>query len=163
MSIRPDERHPEVPERAVRIMAERLARWARSGPPEDYMDAARAVMGSHENGYEIARDLESFHRLLPDAELVEICDSAYSAVLAAVDELVGEWVKAEGVKVPFNMGDKIVRPQIGAISAIHEDTATVSYRFSEGRGFGGCDFEDVVLADASNGSANVAADAGRSA
>lgn len=71
------------------------------------------------NGYEIARDLESYHGVSPDAELVEILDGASHYVWCAHDKAVKAWVAENGVEPTLKVGDRIsYREWAGVINAI---------------------------------------------
>ncbi len=77
-----------------------------------------------DNGYEIARNLEDYHSVSPDAELVEILDSASSYVWSAHENLVKAWVTDNGITAPLSVGQAIsCRHGEGLIVRLNEESA----------------------------------------
>lgn len=107
---RPARNAPEVRAKAVEEIAAQCAEWG-GGTSDEW-----AVMLSRchltDNGYELARELDTYHRLRGiDAELVEILDSASSYLWSAHDDAVAEWVAANGIKPALPVGTRVSIPR----------------------------------------------------
>lgn len=129
MSIpRPPRNDPAVRAAAVKQLVDECVKWDGDNPDPAYWEKAFARISLSNNGYEIARDLDFHAGVAPDAELVEILDSASSYLWGAHDRAVEAWVEANGIVPTLAIGDRITcRSGTGTISGI--DTKSGRYVF----------------------------------
>ena len=122
---RPRASDPRIKLAVIDRLAADCLGWSDSSTLEEWKEAlGRAHL--HDNGYEIARDLDRYARVNGiDAELVEILDSASSYVWDAREELVKQWVRETGVKPSLSVGQRIKSKfDVGTISGAKEDVAS---------------------------------------
>lgn len=144
---RPRGSDPEVRAAAIRSIATACAQWGGSdGTDAGTWERMLAKCSLALNGYEIAKDLESAGAG-PDAELVEILDSARSELWCATDAAVAVWVKAHDIKPSLAVGTRVTyarpyRIQAGVITKIDEESGRYVFvpdddadRFANGGGY----------------------------
>ena len=119
---RPHTGDPRIKQMVIDKLAEECLRWSDTASLEEWKQALSRVH-LHDNGFEIARDLDRYGRVNGiNAELVEILDSASSYVWGARDKLVREWVRETGVKPSLAKGQRIKgRWHEGVITGFCED------------------------------------------
>lgn len=108
-SARPKRSDPAIRQAAITSLAEDCAKWDNDESAEniaDWVDCFRRVSISG-NGYEIARDLENYGGVQPDAELVEILDSGSSYLWRAHDKAVEAWVSENDIRPTFADGQRV--------------------------------------------------------
>ncbi|WP_158810280.1 hypothetical protein [Beijerinckia sp. L45] len=108
---------------------------------DDVVDDLLKVMGSRTDGYDLAKQLER-QGYDPDAEPVEILDTADSYVRNAHDDAVKEWVKAEDITLDLPLSAVVTtRHGDGPIASLYPETAkyvvavTPEQRASPGSGY----------------------------
>lgn len=95
---RPKTSDPAIIRKAAELLAPEVADWCGDGTPaEELIPVLEKAMRWRRNGYELARELDSYE---PDAQLVEILDSAEHLKSRAKEKACEEWVKAEGLEPP---------------------------------------------------------------
>lgn len=129
MSIpRPLRSDPAICADAVQRLVDDCVKWDADSPCRETWTSAFSRISLAQNGYEIARDLENYAGVHPDAELVEILESASHYLWSAHDRAVAAWVEANGVTPTLACGDRInCRHGTGRISGI--DTKSGRYVF----------------------------------
>ena len=101
MSIpRPLRNDPAIRAAAVQQLVDECVKWDADSPCRATWTSAFDRIALSQNGYEIARDLERYANVMPDAELVEILDSASGYLWSAHDRAVEEWVEANSITAP---------------------------------------------------------------
>lgn len=104
------------------------------------------------DGYEIARRLEQDSLCDPDAELVEMLDSAYGYVSQAHNEAVKRWVSENNITLLRKVGDRVkCRHGVGVINEINAETAIYLFKPDGSAEFkfgGGIHVTDEELEDA---------------
>src|SRR6476619_7955061 len=105
---RPHYASDQVYERAAENLAKALLR----DYPNEIQDNAslreelQDALTGNADGYRIARALEDYAHWEITADMVELFDAAW--VLSAHQELVKEWVEAEGIEPDLAVGDKVL-------------------------------------------------------
>ena len=122
-SARPRQSDPAIQAAAIAALAKDCANW--DGDPVDDWAWALGKCRLSDNGYEIARDLERYAGVSPDAELVEILDSASSHVWLAHRAAVSKWVEEGGIRPALAVGTRLRHPRWGegVINRVDEQLA----------------------------------------
>jgi hypothetical protein len=131
------ERPDQYSEDNLRFAAEKLADamiadGSLDGDREEVVADLADVLkdGHHDDGYQLARSLESYHCWSPNTGIVEHLDMAWHYVNEAHRKSVKEWVDANGIKADRKVGDPVRirdgrKPELidGVIATIYEDEA----------------------------------------
>lgn len=128
LTSRPTRGDPAVRAKAIAALADDCARWEGGEGLAVNWIAALQGLSLYGNGYELARNLESAAYIDPDAELVEILDSARTYLWYAHDEAVAAGVQASNIKPSLPIGQRAkYRSKLGTITGFQENIA--SYLF----------------------------------
>lgn len=130
MSIpRPSRNDPAIRAAAVQKIVDECVKWDDAPIPcRVTWTQALGRISLAQNGYEIARDLENYAHVNPDADLVEILDCAWSYLSEAYDRAVKAWVEANDISPSLKYGDRITcRHGTGRISGF--DVKRARYTF----------------------------------
>lgn len=121
---RPRYSSPAVLEIVAAALAPEVAVWAQSKDIEGVArDLVQAMSSGNQDAYAIARELERTRYYDPDRDLVEILDAA--DFWGARDSLVADWVSANGISAPLEVGSKVrARHGDGVISKVDQKLAT---------------------------------------
>ena len=140
-------------EAIVRAAAERIAAecagWDRTSNAERWITALINARPSWDDGYRLARELETYSMVRPDSALVEILDNASMHLDDVHEEAERSWVRVVGFTPEFSVGDVVTfRHGTGPIHSI--DGARARYVVDVDRcGNGGiyADAEEVTAAE----------------
>jgi len=122
---RPTRRSPEVLRAAAEAMAPEVAQWCEEPVSEEIISGLEKALRYDQDGYELAQALERAWGISPDAELVEILDSAWSHLWDAERKAVCDWVKANGISLDLDLETMVETPGgVGPIRARNEAEAT---------------------------------------
>lgn len=127
-SARPRRNDPAILVAAITDLAKDCADWdMEDGPNADCIEGwERALRRCDicQNGYELAKELEDYHGVTPDAALVEILDCASSYVWTTHSNAVRAWAAATNWTPRRAVGDRFdTRHGVGAITRICSDNA----------------------------------------
>ena len=121
---RPTRNDPRVKAYVIEHLAKDCADWEGADGEGQEWSRALARCNLNGNGYDIAKDLDRYCGVMPDAELVEILDGAQSYAWTAHDELIKAWVAENGITPPLDVGARIAwRDKVGVISRIDHGKA----------------------------------------
>ncbi len=102
---RPKTSDAEIIRKAAEKLAPEVAEWIGDGTPvEDIIPDLEKAMRWSRDGYKLARELDDYD---PDAQLVEILDSAEHYKSQAKEKACEEWVKSEGLEAP-EIGSEVI-------------------------------------------------------
>lgn len=108
---RPKRNAPDIHATAVRALAVECAGWGGGGNVEAWIEILGDI-SLNDNGFEIAKDLDRYHRVNGvDAQLVEVLDGASSHLWTAYDDAVRAWVAANNVQPDLRVGDRVQAPR----------------------------------------------------
>lgn len=114
--------HPERPgfNKSVRkLLAKEVAKTVHqhTGKPNSYEELESDLFDlfcdqyhCREDGYEIAKSLDSSYGYSPNAQFVEALDCTSSLYSGIIDQQSKEWVLAYNVNMPLAIGDKVKFP-----------------------------------------------------
>lgn len=127
-SERPSKRSEQVRQEAAKIMAPKVLKWIGDNDMDDADLATvendlQEAMQYNDDGYDVARFLETFKYYFPDSELVGILDEAVGEILAVHRRFCIEWVKTSGMAPPA-IGSKVTHSHgrgVGEIARNYED------------------------------------------
>jgi len=132
LSPRPTIRSPQVIRAAAEALAPEVAAWAEEEVNEEVISGLEKALRYDQDGYELARALERSWLISPDAELVEILDSASSYLWDAERKAVIEWVMQNGVTVDLELETIVETPHgVGPIRGRNEKEATYTVYIEE--------------------------------
>lgn len=106
---RPNMAEKYVQQRAAELCLSDIRRWqpVANDDERELMDDLMKVLGSHRNGYELAKELERRCGWDPDADLVAILDNCSYCCTQAINELTRQWVICLGIKPAHAVGDRV--------------------------------------------------------
>jgi hypothetical protein len=115
MTPRPSEKDYSVKKAAAKRVAEALMKWEKEAEGErvsdleDWMKPAMDVVEDcrFENGYRLAKKLDERYHVEPTTGLVEMLDDCELYLHDAIYKAVKDWVIAEGIPCPFQIGDEV--------------------------------------------------------
>lgn len=147
---RPKYHDPVVVERAVEEILVPVQQWvdlrAQFQPKDLKAQLADCI---HNNGYEYAKELEERYGWEPNATLVACLDKM--DIHEAHRQVVWAWVISSGIKVPFQIGNRVCTPTIraGTVKDIDRGTAQIAVLTDEDRDSGNdyrhlINFEDAI-------------------
>ncbi|MFB0692997.1 hypothetical protein ACA106_20945 [Agrobacterium pusense] len=148
---RPKYHDPVVVERAVEEILVPVQQWVdlrAQFQPKDLK--AQLTDCIHNNGYEYAKELEERYGWEPNAALVSCLDKM--DIHEAHRQVVWAWVISNGVKVPFQIGNRVVcipTLRAGTVKDIDRGAAQLSVLTDEDRDSGNdyrhlINFEDAI-------------------
>jgi hypothetical protein len=122
---RPTRRDPAVVTFAARKLAERICEdWDSAGDVDDWTTMLAKEASDWTDGYRLARELEKWHRIDPDAHLVEVLSEAYFFLEDAHKDALRKWVQITQWTPKFSVGDRVqCRHGVGRVNEIKADTA----------------------------------------
>lgn len=143
---RPKQSDPAVIMYAAHIIAGRIVEeWEPSGDTDEWAKSlAKEMRYAHRDGYALARELERYHGVSPDSQLVEILDEASSVLSDAHTDALEKWVKLTGWTPRFAQGDRVRHDTLGEgiINEVKASVATYWFapdaeaaRFRQGGGY----------------------------
>jgi hypothetical protein len=117
--------------------------WDRAGAVENWVEPLRREMRISRDGYELARELERYHSVSPDAQLVEILDESYSFMREAYENALRDWVKFTGWRPRFAKDDRVIyRDKPGIVNGVNSETSEIFFapdeeapRYRQGGGY----------------------------
>ncbi len=128
---------------AAHKLAERIVEeWDHDGDAAEW-ERILTKSGFQRGGYQFARELERWHHVEPDLQLVEILEDADYTLDEAHEDALRKWVKITDWKPRFAEGDRVnYRGKEGAINGVQADVATYyfkpddeSERYNQGGGY----------------------------
>jgi len=128
---RPHSRDPDIMEAAAARMVEGVREKFDGLSDEEIAKGLRHALARAMSldGYDIARRLENDNLCEPDAEMVEMLDTAYGYVFQAHREAVKGWVRGNNITLKRKVGDRIrYREEAGAIGEIDPELAAYLFR-----------------------------------
>ena len=147
---RPKYHDPVVVERAVERLLKPVQEWVdlrAQFQPKDLKSQLTDCI--HNNGYEYAKELEECYGWEPNGELGACLDEM--DIHEAHRQVVWSWVISNGVKVPFQIGNRVCTPTIraGTVKDIDRGTAQLAVLTDEDRDSGNdyrhlINFEDAI-------------------
>lgn len=137
---RPQRSDPAVIAEAAKKLAPKVLAWQcqdldafADDLPKIEADLAKAIV-YQEDGYAIARNLDSYAGYSPDEQLVEILSEAYSAKYAAHEKALAEWLPNAGLQAP-KLESRVtsVKVPTGGVGIViaNRDTGTSTVMFAE--------------------------------
>lgn len=148
---RPTKHTPAVRAKAIDSMLEDVMKHEAIG--EDERDRTRKALDDafefRDDGYEAAKNLDSYHGWSPDADLVEVLDGFSSDLWKAHREAVAAWVKEYDIKPALKIGmrckAKWGNEEItGVVKEIDDKHATYTVQRTDDENGGAIvDFEDA--------------------
>lgn len=122
---RPRSSDAAIIEVAATALAAECAKWSKDGTSiAEWVDCLRDIRWCN-NGYQIAKELDEYHSVEPDEELVEILAGAGSHLYSAREAAIKQWVAANNITPPLTVGDRVnTMWGEGRISGIKADYAT---------------------------------------
>jgi hypothetical protein len=119
---RPSKYDDAIVRAAAEKLAVRCAEW--EGEAEDWIDDLVKCRRDWDDGYQLARALETRCSVSPDGDLVETLDDAYSLLVSEHERAVKQWVQIVGFTPRFQTGDRAeCRQGPGIINSVKLDEA----------------------------------------
>lgn len=151
MKERPKKTDPEIIDAAAELLVPELMKWADETENRDaYLKDAKKVIRDcyWKNGYELARDLDSY---CPDSELVDILENASFHLARVLSAAIKAWVAENNIVSPFPMGAKVEfdhkgKVCLGEVATIYAERAEMTiYCAALGHVREGCGPHGLIL------------------